>query len=388
MKTYKIYRTCRLWLVFTGLVTGMVCCHDEEGMLQPSGPELNIEDWLTGGKPELDRRVRDIYDRTGVVVRYRWNEDEPYIMHNQYFKAWTDTSTYIDTWYSTMSDDVSIDGDSVYIENVAYVIGETKQQVTTGTLNVANLLVQISVNDFRDSIHYVVSTLRTGYGVQMEQPDEEYVEYQLDLLEKIYLSARHKDHMMMPNVIFLGKNLRSSSNLNTEIDFRYDSRGPEHLYFGRGDSTIATWDTKKKTTLKNNFCTALFNPTGSNNTPTFDAVLEDTVYYVKQGYFKMEKVTNEAGKEVYDYYAYGWPTQRGCTRAIYFNMVLSTTYEDLIGEPPSIYYDSKYIDDFRGCLNPKRDRNGLIRRAYDALIKDLQDAYGINLQEIGDAVIE
>lgn len=382
MKTYKINRTCRLWLVFAGLLTGMVCCHDEEGMLQPSGPELNIEDWLTGGNPELDRRVREIYDRTGIVVRYRWDEEELYIMHDAYLKGWIDTSTYIDTWYSTMSDDVSIDGDSVYIENVAYVIGETIQQISTGTMNAAQLLIQISVNDFRDSIHYVVSSLRTGSGVKMEQPDEEYVEYQLDLLDKIYLSGRHKEHMFMPNVIFLGKNLyyMSFTGWGKELDYRY-STGNAHLYFGRGDSTIATWDSKKKNSLKQSFCEALFLRYSGN--PRFDALTGD-----KENGYKWPTAADTIVWGIRDYYGYGCPGGGSFGVAEYFKMIMSSTYEDLIAEPDSIYYDRKAPNIYKGCLNPKRDYKGKIRAAYDALIADIQNDFGVNLQEISDAVIE
>lgn len=373
MKTWKINSTCRLWLVFAGLLAGMAGCRDEEGMLEPSGPELKIEVWLTGGNPELDRRVREIYERTGIVVRYKYDENEPYIIHNKFNKAYIDTTVYIDAWYSVKSDNVRVEEkDSVvYINDVAYRIGVTRR--STGQV-IGTSITHISMNENRDSVHQVVYLERRFNGIQIEQPDEEYVAYQLDLLEQIFLSSRSKDKMLKPNVVFLGKNLShlTNSSLQNE-DYQVQD---QNLYLSYGDESITELDTEKKKDL---FVQLNIDLYSNIPTPTFSDIISDEKNYPRFDFY----IPMYEGQT--DYYGYGWPSSRGCNVKEYMKMILQTPYVDLIAEPELGHWDPKNPYDYKGCLHPKRDRNMRIRAAYDAIIEDFNN-YGIDIQALGNNV--
>ncbi len=64
----------------------------------------------------------------------------------------------------------------------------------------------------------------------------------------------------------------------------------------------------------------------------------------------------------------------------YFRLIAQHSYEWLTTDD---YGDDEYWN-LKGCLNPKRDVNGIIRRKYNAMIAAYQAA-GVDLQAIGNA---
>ena len=64
----------------------------------------------------------------------------------------------------------------------------------------------------------------------------------------------------------------------------------------------------------------------------------------------------------------------------FIEAIISTTYENLTAEYPANNYT------FNG-MHPTKDVNGLVRARYDILVDHMKTAYGIDLQAIGDTVV-
>ena len=258
MNILKTKTAVILSLSLLGISFSLTGCHKEDA-LTPSEDETRREP-LQGNK-EYDARIWDWYNKTGVVIRYRFNEEEPYILHEKYLHFHSDTTLYINSYYSLRADTVSVRNDSIVIGQEIFKIGKEDTRVLSG-MNVFNTVRDISIED--SIVHRLEYIYMTSGGIEVEQPEEAYIGKQLDLLEKVclnFLPAGFK-----PHTIFLGKNLKKFEGnpiRAKDINWYYENF---ILILSCGDSTVLDVD---ETGLRNDVLADILK---NIDTPMFSSI--------------------------------------------------------------------------------------------------------------------
>lgn len=352
MNILKTKTAVILSLSLLGISFSLTGCHKEDA-LTPSEDETRREPLQ--GNEEYDARIWDWYNKTGVVIRYRFNEEEPYILHEKYLHFHSDTTLYINSYYSLRADTVSVRNDSIVIGQEIFKIGKEDTRVLSG-MNIFNTVRDISIED--GIVHRLEYIYKMTDGIEVEPAEEAYIGKQLDLLEKVclnFLPAGFK-----PHTIFLGKNLKkiSGGSMGNPIE-KYVNWYYENfiLILSCGDSTVLDVD---ETGLRND-------------------VLADILKNIDTPMFSSIKFANYPRN-----YSTGYVTNEAVDiKEQYIRMIMSTPYATLIQEPAESDLTFQK-GNYTGCLHPKKDTNGLIRQAYEAITGDFK-AVGIDLQAIGDS---
>ena len=106
-------------------------------------------------------------------------------------------------------------------------------------------------------------------------------------------------------------------------------------------------------------------------------IIEDADFYENANYEKT--VTNK------DMYGRGFikaGTKEDNDIENFIQAIIQNSYEDLLAEQKD--GDTSY----KGILSAKKDVNGYIRKKYDSLVNKFKNAYGIDLQAIGNATLK
>ncbi len=209
-------------------------------------------------------------------------------------------------------------------------------------------------------------------GLVAEVADENYVGQQLDLLEKSFLNL-YPDTMLMrclPIKLLLCSQLdwRTTAGKSTFYN-TYSSY--DCLTFNWGNADVLTMTPAQKATFKIDVNLAFFKRLLANG-----KILASAEFY--EGMVYTPTVTNQ------NMYSRGFVyrgTKMENDAEFYIQAIISTSYEDLTAEYPATDYT------FKGILNPTKDVNGLIRKRYDILVNHMKEAYGIDLQAIGNTVV-
>ena len=203
--------------------------------------------------------------------------------------------------------------------------------------------------------------------------DETYVGEQLDLIETLFLDFYPDTTLRrcLPLKLLLCSELTwRTANGSTALRNVYS--GYDFLAFNWGNENVLTMTNTQKNTFKydvnNAFLTRLLNNS---------KIVEDAAFYEGMSY--EEKVTN-ANMYERGYIKSG--TKLEDDVEIYMRAIIQTPYEVLIAEPAANDYTNK------GILHAKKDVNGYIRKKYDVLVNKFKENYGIDLQAIGNVVLQ
>lgn len=206
-----------------------------------------------------------------------------------------------------------------------------------------------------------------------EIADENYVGQQLDLLESVFLNL-YPDTMLarcLPLKLLLCSELNKRTTTGSTT-FANTFDGYDCLAFNWGNENVLAMTQAQKITFKNEVNVLFLKRILANA-----KIVENAEFYEEISY--TPAITNQT------MYARGFVNRLTKVEndvEYYVEAIVSNTYEDLTAEYPATNYTNK------GILNPVKDVNGLIRKRYDILIKHMKDAYGIDLQAIGNALAD
>lgn len=210
-------------------------------------------------------------------------------------------------------------------------------------------------------------------GIVGEIADSNYVEQQLDLVEQQFLNFYHDTTLRrcLPLKLLLCSKLLNRTIQGTETRLNVYS-GYDYLALNWGSQEIQTITTTQKNSFKNDvnyaFLTRLLDK---------GKIIEDADFYENANYEKT--VTNK------DMYGRGFikaGTKEDNDIENFIQAIIQNSYEDLLAEQKD--GDTSY----KGILSAKKDVNGYIRKKYDSLVNKFKNAYGIDLQAIGNATLK
>ena len=223
-----------------------------------------------------------------------------------------------------------------------------------------------SVEDSKSSLYPYTA------GLLAANADENYVGQQLDLLEKSFLNF-YRDTMLMrclPMKLLLCSQLdwRTADNKVTTRNM-YNSY--DCMAFNWGNETVLTMIPEQKKAFKVDVNLAFLKRVLANGKLSVCVDFYSLVAYTPT-------ITNQ------NMYSRGFVvrgTKLENDADNFIEAIISTTYENLTAEYPANNYT------FNGILHPTKDVNGLVRARYDILVDHMKTAYGIDLQAIGDTVV-
>ena len=209
-------------------------------------------------------------------------------------------------------------------------------------------------------------------GIRAANADENYVGQQLELLEKSFLNLYPDTTLMrcLPIKLLLCSQL-CWRTVNNKETFYNTYNSYDCMAFNWGNADVLTMTAAQKTTFKIDVNLAFLKRLLANK-----KIFANADFYAGVAY--SPTVTNQ------NMYSRGFVyrgTKLENDAEYYIQAIISTTYEDLTAEVPANDYT------FKGILNSTKDVNGLIRYRYDILVNHLKTAYGIDLQAIGDTVV-
>ncbi len=203
--------------------------------------------------------------------------------------------------------------------------------------------------------------------------DETYVGEQLDLIETLFLDFYPDSTLRrcLPLKLLLCSELtwRTASGSTTVYNVY---SGYDYLAFNWGNENVLTITGAQKNTFKYDVNNAFLSRLLNNG-----KIVEDASFYEGMSY--EERVTN-ANMYERGYIKSG--TKQEDDVEIYMRAIIQTPYEVLIAEPADKDYTNK------GILHAKKDVNGYIRKKYDILVNKFKENYGIDLQAIGNVVVQ
>ena len=211
----------------------------------------------------------------------------------------------------------------------------------------------------------------TGY--YGEQADEKYVGQQLDLIEELFLSFYPDSTLQrcLPLKMLLCKELeqidgygeRRKLNIYSSFDL---------LAFNWGSERILSLSSGEKAEMKLDINLTFLLRLKSN-----DKIPASTEFYSYSHYD-----TDMTYGNYYDrgFVMYDNNDKTNTDWRHYLEAILFTSYDDLTREVEAS------DESFHGILNDRKDKYGLIRKKYTAIINHFKE-YGIDLQKIGDAAI-
>lgn len=210
-------------------------------------------------------------------------------------------------------------------------------------------------------------------GYYGEQADEVYVEQQLDLIEKLFLSFYPDSTLQrcLPLKMLLCKELEQidAAGVRTELNV-YSSF--DLLAFNWGSERVLSLSSEERAEMKLDInLTFLLRLKGNDKIPV------STEFYSYSNYDTDMTYGNyyERGFVMYDN-----NDKTNTDWRHYLEAILTTSYDDLTREVEAS--DESY----HGILNDRKDTYGLIKKKYTAIINHFK-RYGIDLQEIGDTTI-
>lgn len=356
MKNHELNMSSLICMAVCILLGISSCSNDDNEKLTPSDPENFVEPLK--GNQEYDKKIWDLFNKTGVCIRYKFSYEEL----NRCYTHVLDTMVFADHVYLLGKDNVFLDedGENVTIDGDIYKIGTTVVRNTAGRKETREITIS---NDTVFFFQYCVFTTSSNDGYLVGDANEAYVGEQLNLLETIFLNYYTDDFLksdfkywriMLCDTLQRGKNFEY-----TNVDYRFNV---PFMEIGYGNERIKSLDEKARNNLKNNI--------------NYD-YLKDL--NLKSNEFEHIEFPKQPWK--YDeFYGAGIVGLGASKKLDYLKMIITTPYEKLIEEPESADFNEK---DFTGCLNPKKDVNGWIKKGYDALVNDYK-SLGVDLQKIGN----
>lgn len=392
-------------------------CNDEEA-LQPLNVEEPFLD-LPQGDHDYDERIMEMYNKYGVAIFYKFRPQDVYF--NYTTGGWgelalekTTTTTYYNYYQS---------GDEITDDVVYFLLNETRDSVivwqgnsnqdeemgTVGPTELGRFLIgdseteeglKISVSvDYRvDGSPFEMSYTYESFSYvensfSVECADSNYINKQLDLLEKILLNYYSAEVLEtgMPPRIMLGRQLQLASGVGPVYQSYY--RTNNNFILSHGDFTI---DTLSKTDLRalKNGLNAWFLAEGmvdrlydelSENTNFFNI---STVAYTQKGFALMSSMIlkKAAADGICNYYLtleersdFGMASPEERARMdlkMYLAMAISFPKEILeVDKSPGLNWN---FEDATGRLGPSQDTQGKCKQKYDILINYMK-SIGIDL---------
>lgn len=361
-----------LWILCVGLF-GWIACDDDSETLTPSDI-AEYELVFPQGNHDYDARIVDWFDRTGIYMLYKFNTMDCYAaLTSGWQEAYPDTTK--NTVYYKLSTSDYVEEDVVYFGGAAYRLGETR---------FSDLEWRIVTLDDR-MLCVIDYSVRYKGKYLIQEADEQYVGMQLDFWEEAFLN-NYSDSLLravLPLKILLGRDLKLTMGNNMGFDDYASYSFSTNFMLSYGDESVRTMTNaeKRKIAANENYKFIRAN---------FDDIPLDEFYAVTD-YTPFTEEPLPVQEECYSHglvrhvtYPYAVDRLQGDDKYYFLDMIYKTPYEQLIAEPASDAYNAT---DLTGILHPKKDKNGLIRKKYEIMIR-VYKAHGIDLQAIGDAFSE
>ena len=97
-------------------------------------------------------------------------------------------------------------------------------------------------------------------------------------------------------------------------------------------------------------------------------------------FFEVSNYNQLTSTNAYEQGCLFYNTSKDTDALFFITAIISTPYANLMAEDTT-------PNSYNGILNPKKDKNGLIRKKYDLLVNCLKENYNIDLQAIGNATL-
>lgn len=374
----------KLFYVILGLSI-LIGCDDSESLT----PTLESEPVysLPQGNHDYDSKIMDWHERCGFYILYKFeSRDLYYNMGGGWLEMTMDTLSrtvqyVLDESAFDMGEGMILvmrDGEELY-----YMLGENVSDEGfhyKASIEGENVVIEEEYLDVKS---------RDG-GFQVEQPDEEYVDVQLEWLENMFLNF-YQDSLLkklMPLKVILGKNLRK--NVNGKLPEESSFYSVSNIFvLSHGDESIARMTLEEKRKGKEDLNRWFLIDKLFNN--IYPKVKADGFYEgMDYSVFKLFMVpsdtiypcgvVNYGGND----YRLSWShsDQEMMNRDLksYICMAIDHSGQELNTPVENGSYNA---NDCTGIFDEKKDKYGKIRKKYDILVKSLYDM-GIDLKGIGD----
>lgn len=231
-----------------------------------------------------------------------------------------------------------------------------------------------TVNGWQESVENPNSTEYPYVnGYLYEVADENYIGQQLELIEKSFLNLYQDSTLTrcLPLKLLLCANLQYRYMEGNTVQRNVYS-GYNCFAYSWGNVEVQNMTAEQKAAFKS-----------EANTVFLQRLLDNGKVILTNDFYEGVDYTGSITER--NMYSRGFlvsGTSFSTDAANYLRAIVSTSYEDLTADVPASNTS------FRGILNPTKDVNGLIRKRYDILVNHMKAEYGIDLQAIGNTVID
>lgn len=207
-------------------------------------------------------------------------------------------------------------------------------------------------------------------GLLGETADENYVGQQLTLIENSFLNFYPDTTLRrcLPLKLLLCKRLDWRS-YKGELTFYPVYSGYDYLAFNWGNENVLTMTDEDVKNFKN-----------KANITFLERLIEKQKIVIPADFYEGSNYTDKiTSANMYSRGFLNAATKLEDDAQYYIEAIVTTSYEDLIAETTTGDYS------YKGILNPQKDVNGFILKKYNVLVQHMKEAYGIDLQAIGNA---
>lgn len=214
-------------------------------------------------------------------------------------------------------------------------------------------------------------TYKSTGGFKAAVADEKYVGKQLELIQEQFLRFYSDTTLKrcLPLKILLCSQLDHYSVYGL-FDKTYNMySGYDCLAFNWGNEKVLTLTDAQKNAIR---------------VETNDGFLRRLMYKAKitvdPAFFEVSNYNQLTSTNAYEQGCLFYNTSKDTDALFFITAIISTPYANLMAEDTT-------PNSYNGILNPKKDKNGLIRKKYDLLVNCLKENYNIDLQAIGNATL-
>ncbi len=377
---YSIY-------ILLGLLIWVGC--DDSEILEPTlEPEPGY--LLPQGNHDYDVRIVDWFERCGFYILYKY---EPRDLYFNMGKGWLQLSsdTLERTKRYSLNGEATIEGDQITIKDKQtghryyYTLGEHYRE--------NGLWYNASLEDEYVVIEEEYIDIKGGVGAfEVSEPDEEQVGKQFQWAEEMFLT-HYQDTVWkkyMPLKFILGKNLiMNEKGTVAPKDYATISN---LFILSHGDESMDTMTREEKRKIKETLNEWFILQKIYDK---IKSIVEAGEFYNVSDYSALTRITGfmippsayyPLGILNYPYST--WTKFEGVKEfkkkdlQSFIKVIISHSYSMLTMPATD---GSLVMNDCTSVLDPLKDVNGLIRKKYDILIKNFEEA-GIDLQGIGNAL--